>query len=71
MSVIAFHEKAGRSQVGCFIFSFADTFGGRDNDRSDGNALLHASSVPSSAAFDQIWMTVVAFLPIPTICRGS
>jgi hypothetical protein len=26
MSVIAFHEKAGRSQVGCFVFSSDNVF---------------------------------------------
>jgi hypothetical protein len=33
------------------VLVFADTFGGRDNYRSDGNTFLHVSSVPSSAAF--------------------
>ena len=48
---------------------FADTFGGRDNHHSDGNAFLHVSSVPSfhrRLLFDQIWMTV-PFLQIPAI----
>jgi hypothetical protein len=33
------------------VLVFADTFGGRDNHRSDGNAFLHVSSAPSPADF--------------------
>jgi hypothetical protein len=33
------------------VLVFDDTLGARDNHRSDGNAFLHVSSIPSSAAF--------------------
>jgi hypothetical protein len=68
MSVDAFHEKAGRSQVGSFVFSLDNVFSPRrvTTVATLPSALFHERFCSLGASW------VFSFQPVlPPVCRGA